>query len=123
MIQCCELYLTKTKTRASVVAGLLQQGKTLEEVYNDSKNAAGSATKENEKYKESIQGHIDLLKNEWQSIWTSEISRDQINFFVDLGTRVLEFVDKLGLIKTAFVGLTGFFAFKNYSKNSGGRAK
>lgn len=108
------------KTRASVVAGLLQQGETLENVYKDSLDAEGSALKENEEYLKSIQGHIDKLTNAWQAMWSNSINRDFINFFIDASTEIIKFVDKIGAVKVAIGGLFGLFALKN---NSGGRAK
>lgn len=114
------------KTRASVVAGLLQQTETLENVYKDSIGAAGSAVKENERYMESIQGHIDLLKNQWQEMWVSEVNRDFINLFVDFGAKVLELVDNIGLLKVAIAGV-GTIAYNKFLKSkdgsSGGRVK
>ena len=113
------------KTRGSVVAGLLQQGDTLESAYEDSQDAEGSALKENERYLQSIQGHIDLLSNQWQKIWTSEVTRDTVNWFVDKLTDLLKIVEKLGLgLSTAIgVGLVtaGKAAIKTFA--SGGRAK
>lgn len=111
------------KTRASVVAGLLQQGETLEKVYKDSTESAGSALKENERYMESIQGHMDQLQNQWQSMWTTDVNRDFINLFVDAGTKILKVVDDIGLFKTAITGLSVVISAKLFSKKGGGRAK
>ena len=108
------------KTRASVVAGLLQQGETLEKVYQDSLKAEGSAIKENEEYLKSIQGHIDQLTNAWQAMWSNSINRDFINFFIDADTSIIKFIDDIGAVKVAIGGLFGLFALKN---KSGGRAK
>lgn len=110
------------KTRASVVAGLLQNGETMEEVYQTSINSAGSAMEENARYAQSIQGHLDLLTNKWQEMWDSAINSDIINFFIDLGTGALDLVDKIGLIKSAIgaisIGLGAFTSFKNVGINT-----
>ena len=104
------------KTRASVVAGLLQHGDTLESVLRDSQTAAGSATEENERYMKSIQGHLDLLTNKWQEMWDTSIDSEVINFFIDLGTNILELVDKVGLVESVFgatsLALGGFLSYK-----------
>lgn len=111
------------KTRASVVAGLLQQGETLEKVYQDSLNAEGSAIKENEEYLKSIQGHIDQLTNAWQAMWSNSINRDFINFFIDAATSVIKFVDEIGAAKVAIAGVIGLFTLKANKNTGGGRAK
>ena len=56
---------------------------------------------ENEKYLASIQGRIDLFKNELQTLWTHMLDSDAIKFFVDLGTALLKLVDTMGAIPTA----------------------
>jgi len=104
------------KTRASVVAGLLQQGETLEQVYKDSQNAAGSAEEENKKYMDSIQGHLDVLTNKWQQMWDSGINADFVNFFIDLGAGVLDVVNNIGLLKSSFLALGTVFTGKEIFK-------
>ena len=113
------------KTRGSVVAGLLQQGDTLENVYKDSQGAEGSALEENEKYLESIQGHLDKLKNQWQKIWTSSLTRGAMNFFIDSLTKILKLVEKIGLVGSTVIGVGLISSVKALSKTflSGGRAK
>lgn len=115
------------KTRGSVVAGLLQQGDTLESVYKDSQNAEGSALEENERYLESIQGHLDKLNNQWQKIWTNSLTRDTMNWFIDKLTGLLKIVEKIGLVaSTAIAGgliTAGKALVKTYAKDGGGRAK
>jgi TP901 family phage tail tape measure protein len=114
------------KNRASTVAGLLENYETIEDVIKSAEQAEGSAAEENKKYMESIQGHIDLLKNEWQSIWTSEVTRDVVNTFVDIGTAILTGVKHLGLFKSTLLGITGIFTAKKLfgkAKDGGGRAK
>lgn len=113
------------KNRASTVAGLLENYETIADVIKTAEEAEGSAAEENKKYMESIQGHIDLLKNEWQSIWTSEITRNIVNKFLDIATAVLKIVDNIGLLNSALIGITGIFTAKKFlnKDKSGGRAK
>lgn len=113
------------KNRASTVAGLLENYETIADVIKSAEEAEGSAAEENKKYMESIQGHVDLLKNEWQSIWTSEVTREFINTFIDLGTKILEVVNNVGLLKSAIAGLATIFTAKKLlkGKSGGGRAK
>ena len=113
------------KTRGSVVAGLLQQGDTLESAYQDSQDSEGSALKENERYLESIQGHLDKLNNQWQKIWVSDLTRETMNWFIDKATSLLKIVEKLGLVWSTVI-TTGIITagkalIKTYA--SGGRVK
>jgi TP901 family phage tail tape measure protein len=107
------------KTRSSVVAGLLQQGETLEQVYKDSQNASGSAIKENEKYMESIQGHLDILTNKWQEMWDSAINAEVINGFIDFGSSILDIVNNVGLLKSLLLAGGGIFAAMKAFKGEG----
>ena len=112
------LELLAGKTRASVVAGLLDNFQVARDVVQDSLNAEGSAMAENEKHLSSVQGHLDLLNNKWQEMWSNAINRDVLNFFIDLGTGILNVADKIGLIPTA-LGAISFFGLEK----SGGRDK
>jgi hypothetical protein len=115
------------KTRGSVVAGLLQQGETLESAYKDSQGAEGSALKENERYLQSIQGHLDKLSNQWQKIWTNDLTRETMNKFIDMATSLLKIVEKIGIgwstaITTGII-VAGKALYKTFIGNGGGRAK
>lgn len=103
--QAATLELIAGKNRASTISGLIENYETIAEVIESAENATGSATKENERYKESIKGHIDLLQNQWQSIWVSDINREFINFFVDIGTNVLKLIDDFGILETAITAV------------------
>jgi len=96
------------KNRASIAASILQNPKTLMDVYEDSSTkAAGSAMEENQKYMESISGHLAQLKNAWQEFWASAANRDVINMFIDLGTTILNVINEVGGLQSAFALLYG----------------
>lgn len=101
------------KNRANIAASILQNPELLKSVYSDSQNSAGSALKENEKYLESINGHIDQLKNKWQELWSGTASRDSINMIIDLGSALLDVVNTIGVLpSTGILGaLFGTFYF------------
>ena len=109
------------KNRASTIEGLLQNYQLIDEVIASAENASGSAIKENEKYKESIQGHLDELTNKWQEVWDSAIDEGVINFFIDLGTSVLELVDNFGLLQSIIGTVAIGLGFKSLKKD--GRLK
>ena len=79
-----------------------------------------SPEKDDEEYLKSIQGHLDLLTNQWQELWDNALSSDVINFFIDMGTAILKAVDDFGLFKTAAIAAVGALTFK---AKGGGRAK
>ena len=97
------------KNRASIVASVLQSPDVLRNAYQSSQGAYGSAEEELQKYKDSISGHIAELQNEWQQTLAGTANRDQINFFIDLGTTILDLVEKFGLLKTAALGFFGVY--------------
>ena len=101
------------KNRANIAASILQNPDLLKSVYSDSQNSAGSALQENEKYLESINGHIDKLKNKWQEVWSGSATRENINAIIDMGTALLSVVDTLGVLPTTGIlgALFGTFYF------------
>lgn len=120
--QAALLELLSGKTRSQGMAALISNFDKAEEVLQTSLNSEGSAVKENEKYMESIQGHLSQLQNSWQQFWNSDITRDQVNPFIDLAKGALDLINNLGIAKTALLALSttlvGLKAFKG-----GGRAK
>lgn len=96
------------KNRASIAASILQNPKTLMDVYEDSSTkAAGSAMEENQKYLDSISGHLAKLQNAWQELWANAANRDIINMFIDLGTTILKVINEVGGLQSAFTLLYG----------------
>ncbi|WP_346961243.1 phage tail tape measure protein [Clostridium sp.] len=100
------------KTRSSVVAGLLNNMSTAEEVLNSSRNSSGSALRENEEQLKSIEGHLDKLKNTWQELWTSGVSRDAVNMVLDFANALLKIADSLGVVGMSLAGLGAYFGAK-----------
>ena len=96
------------KNRASIAASILQNPQTLMDVYEDSSTkAAGSAMEENQKYLDSISGHLAKLQNAWQELWANAANRDIINMFIDLGTTILNVINEVGGLQSAFTLLYG----------------
>jgi len=103
------------KNRSNVAASILQNPELLESVYESAKNSKGSAQEELDKQLESIEGHLNQLKNAWDEIWINENNRETINFFLDLAKAILEVVNELGGLKALLIGGAGIFAgFKNF---------
>ena len=119
--QAATLELLAGKNRASTVSGLIENYEIIEDVMKTAEESQGSALEENQRYIESIEGSLNQLKNAWDKLWVNENNREVITFFLDLAKSILEVVDKVGVLNTAFIGLGGFFGAK--MAKSGGRAK
>lgn len=104
------------KNRSNIAASLLEHPELLEKGYSVALNADGSALEENEKYLNSISGKIEILKTSLEEMWNNAIDSDFMKFIVDLGTAIINLVDKVDLLRAAFVGLGGFLGFKNLGR-------
>lgn len=100
------LELIAGKNRAQGAAALIKNFSKAEDALKDSLNSAGSAAEENERFMESIEGHLNVLNNEYQRLWTEGINKDFINFWIDSGTAIMEVVNNIGLLDSALGGLT-----------------
>lgn len=102
------------KNRASDVAALLSNWEQVEKAMLASTDAWGTAAAEQEKYVESIQGHLNQLKTSWQALSNTIIKSDFLKGLVDAGSAVLNTFDfiigKIGtlptLVGTVFAGLS-----------------
>ena len=96
------------KNRANTLASVLMNNDILQSAYQDSKyNAAGKATEELEKVSQSITFHLNQLTNAWQELWANAANRDVINMFIDLGTTILNLINDVGGLQSAFTLLYG----------------
>lgn len=110
--QAALLELMAGKNRANTLSAILSNMKDLKGAYEDASKAEGSALKENEAYLNSIQGRIDLFTNSLQTMWMNTISSDMVKFFVDMGTAVVELIDKIGGLNVALATLAGYSVLK-----------
>lgn len=93
------------KNRASIAASILQSPEMLKEAYAEATDAEGSAAIENEKYMNSVEGHLIKLKNAWEELWANVSTREFVNGVIDLGTGLLEIVNHLGLVKSTLLAI------------------
>jgi len=107
------------KTRANIAASIFQNPQLLKDAYKSSQEAENSAMEENEKYMDSINGHIAQLQNAYQQLWANSMNRDTVNYFIDLGKSILQVVDNVGLLGTAFVSITGIKSIVGYQNGKG----
>lgn len=79
-------------------------------------NSAGSAMKENERYLDSIQGKIDQFTNSLQTFWMNAISSDFVKGIVDIGTTLLNLLDKITNKIKIFGDVAAVVIGKNFAK-------
>lgn len=100
------------KNRANAAASILQSPDILREAIESSKNAKGSADRENETYLSSLEAHITQLQTQLQELATVTINSDMFKGVIDTATAFLNIVtqilDKLPLLSTAIGGFAGF---------------
>lgn len=89
------LELLGGKRNSNVVAALLNDFSTAEKVIEKTADSAGSASEENEKYLESIQGRIAQLKASFETLSKSVINSDLVKWAVDGGTLILDILTKI----------------------------
>lgn len=106
--QAALLELLAGKNRSNAMAAMLTNIEDLEAAYENALDAEGSATAENEKQLNSIQGRITLFKNAVQTMWSDALDSSWIKFFVDLGTTVVKAVDSFGLFKSVLAVVVGY---------------
>lgn len=94
------------KNRSNIAASILENPEMLEKVYKASQDSAGSAMEENEKYLDSIAGHIAKLQNQLQKLYSDTISSGFVKTVVDVLTGLTKIVDRISLIRTAIIGIT-----------------
>lgn len=87
------LELMGGKRQANILASLIKNFETVEQVIETSANSAGSALAENEKYLDSIQGKLDLFTSALQTFWMNFIDSNAVKAVVDLGTFLIKMLD------------------------------
>lgn len=102
------LELMGGKRQANVLSAIIQNFDTVEKVIETSANSAGSASKENERYLNSIQGRIDQFNNAVQAMWSNTLDSDVVKWFVNLGTELIKIVDTIGLIPSILASILAY---------------
>ena len=111
------------KHRANSVAALLSNWEKVEEAVKSANEAEGSASRENAKYVDSIQGRLDKLTTAWQSFATAFMDSDFLKGAVSTLTTIVELIEKLvknfGTLGTIGLGAGIFSMFKKKGIFSG----
>lgn len=105
------------KRNSNVVAALLENFSIAEEALETSANAAGSAMAENEKYLDSVQGKLDLMKAAFQALSSDLVSSDLMKGVIEVLTAIINAVDtiveKIGALGTIAIGAGLFKSLKS----------
>ena len=107
------LELMGGKRQANILASVIKNFQTVEDVIATSVNSSDSALVENEKYLDSIQGKTDMLTNSMQTLWNNTLTSDFAKTLLDILNIIIKIVDATGLWNVALGALTSVFAFKN----------
>ncbi|RFZ78209.1 phage tail tape measure protein [Lacrimispora amygdalina] len=87
--------LAAGKRNVTTWNAITQQFSDAEKATEQAINSVGSATKENEKYLDSISGKISQNVSAFQSLSNTIIDSELVKFFVDLGTTGVKGLDSL----------------------------
>lgn len=117
------------KNRANVVSGMLDNWKDAQDAAKTAAESAGSATKENETYLDSINGKISQFTAAFEKLSKDVLDSDLIKFFIELATHIanladeaVKLVDNFGLIPTALTGIsTGLVTSLIKNKGTSGK--
>ena len=105
------------KHRANDVAALISNWERVEAAMTSATEAEGSASIENAKYMESIQGHLDKLKASWQAFSNTFMESDFLKSVIKSLTQLLDvlskFVDTFGSLGAIGLGVGIFGLLRN----------
>ena len=108
------------KQRANAVGALISNWQQVESATEAAYNSAGTATKEQEKWMESMQGHLNQLQATWEVLSTSFLNSDALKVLIDLASKFLSLitgaVDTLGTVPTIMLAAFAALSFKNIGR-------
>ena len=122
------LELMGGKRQANVLASIIKNYETVDEVIETSLNSQNSAYEENAKWLDSIEGRTTQFTNALQTMWQNAIGSDAVKNVVSLGTAIVKLVDKVGLLPSlltaasaALSAFKGKNIFVNLNKDNNGK--
>ena len=108
------------KHRANDIAALISNWSQVESATESAYEAAGTASKEQDKYMESMQGHLNQLQATWQVLSNSFLDSGALKNLIDLATKLLsilnESIENIGTIPTILFIALSALSFKNVGR-------
>ena len=108
------LELMGGKRNANAVSALIENYQEIDKVINTITNDTNSAIDENNKWKDSIEGHLTSLNEAFQELSVNLLDSDVVKFILEIATAATEaadaFVKWAGVIPTLAGALSGAFA-------------
>ena len=105
------------KRNANITSAIIKNFDIAERAMETSANSAGSALRENEKYLDSINGRIAVLKATWEDFSQSVLSTDAVKASVSGLSEMLNIVTKItNMFSSPALLSGGFVAFKEIAK-------
>lgn len=104
------------KTRAQAGSALIQNFKGVDKALNEMTNSAGSADKEMETIKGSLEYKINSLQQTWVGAAQKMADRSVLGGIIDGLTKISELIQKIGVIPSAAIGGGIFALFKNVGR-------
>ena len=109
------------KRQGNVISSLLNNFDIARDVLETSETSSGSATKEHEKYMESLEAKLNQLQAAWQEFSQVFMDDSFLKGFVDAGTGILtvltDIIDTLGVIPTLVATVVAVLSFKKIGKD------
>ena len=110
------LELMGGKRQANILASVITNFETVEDVIETSMNSSGSAIAENEKWLDSIEGKTYQFTNALQTMWSNMIDSEMVKSFIDFGTDAIQFLDTgAGKVIALVAALKLMAKFKGFS--------
>lgn len=111
------------KENANVLAAIITNFKEAENTLTDSMNSAGSAMQEQEKYMESMEYKVNVLKETMNGLYTDLINSEFVKGSIDFGTGIISGLQKItkefGAMNTVMATVGGgLFLFNKKIKES-----
>jgi hypothetical protein len=101
------------KYRGNMLTALVENWTMYEKMLTEYAEASGSALIENEKRMSSWQTKAAQFTNAVSNMWNDTIDTDTVKNIIDLGTGIINLIDKVGLLRIAVSGLVVYLAVFN----------
>lgn len=109
------------KRQGNIISSLLNNFDIARDALETSETSSGSATKEHEKYMDSLEAKLNQLQAAWQEFSLAFMDSDFLKGLVDAGTGILTFltdiIDTLGVLPTLIASVVAVMSFKKIGKD------